>query len=65
MDTINCLGLQVVDANISTFNGKVLNILKVEVRFVWQILIFNCDHIFVSTEIQLVQIVEVDIYIPP
>lgn len=33
MDAIHSLGLQVVDANMTTFNGKVLNILKVEVRF--------------------------------
>ncbi|XP_015578625.1 transcription factor bHLH90 isoform X2 [Ricinus communis] len=30
MDAIYSLGLQVVDANMTTFNGKVLNILKVE-----------------------------------
>ncbi|KAG8641724.1 transcription factor bHLH90 isoform X2 [Manihot esculenta] len=30
MDAIHSLGLQVVDANMTTFNGKVLNILKVE-----------------------------------
>ncbi|XP_057948950.1 transcription factor bHLH90 isoform X2 [Malania oleifera] len=30
MEAINYLGLQVVDANVTTFDGKVLNILKVE-----------------------------------
>ncbi|XVF84985.1 hypothetical protein PTKIN_Ptkin17bG0082600 [Pterospermum kingtungense] len=30
MESIDYLGLQVVDANVTTFNGKVLNILKVE-----------------------------------
>ncbi|XP_020538971.1 transcription factor bHLH90 isoform X2 [Jatropha curcas] len=30
MDAIHSLGLQVVDANMTTFNGKVLNILRVE-----------------------------------
>ncbi|XP_034682789.1 transcription factor bHLH90 isoform X2 [Vitis riparia] len=30
MEAINVLGLQVVDANITTFNGKVLNIFRVE-----------------------------------
>ncbi len=33
MEAINSLGLQVSDANVTTFCGKVLNILKVEVRF--------------------------------
>ena len=33
MEALNALGLQVADANITTFCGKVLNILKVEVRF--------------------------------
>lgn len=33
MEALNSLGLQVADANITTFCGKVLNILKVEVRF--------------------------------
>lgn len=31
MEAINVLGLQVVDANITTFNGNVLNIFRVEV----------------------------------
>ncbi|CAK7332677.1 unnamed protein product [Dovyalis caffra] len=30
METIHSLGLQILDANITTFNGKVLNIFKVE-----------------------------------
>ncbi|KAL3582755.1 hypothetical protein D5086_017087 [Populus alba] len=30
METIHSLGLQILDANITTFNGNVLNILKVE-----------------------------------
>ncbi|KAJ6351597.1 hypothetical protein OIU78_007499 [Salix suchowensis] len=30
METIHSLGLQILDVNITTFNGKVLNILKVE-----------------------------------
>jgi UTP:GlnB (protein PII) uridylyltransferase len=33
MEALNSLGLQVADANITTFCGMVLNILKVEVRF--------------------------------
>ncbi|CBI28531.3 unnamed protein product, partial [Vitis vinifera] len=32
MEAINVLGLQVVDANITTFNGNVLNIFRVEAR---------------------------------
>ena len=31
MEAMNDLGLQVVDANITTFNGKVLNIFRAEV----------------------------------
>lgn len=31
METLYSLGLQVLDANITTFDGKVLNILKLEV----------------------------------
>ncbi|XP_044492651.1 transcription factor bHLH90 isoform X2 [Mangifera indica] len=34
MKAINFLDLQVVDANVTTFNGKVLNILRVEVRLI-------------------------------
>lgn len=34
MESLNSLGVQVVDANITTFDGKVLNILKVEVKLV-------------------------------
>ncbi|KAH7570287.1 hypothetical protein JRO89_XS05G0081800 [Xanthoceras sorbifolium] len=34
MEAINSLELQTVDANITTFNGNVLHILKVEVRLV-------------------------------
>lgn len=33
MEAINSLGLKVIDANITTSNGMVLNVLKVEVRF--------------------------------
>lgn len=33
MEMINSLGLGVVDANITTFNGRVLSILRLEVRF--------------------------------
>lgn len=33
MEAIDSLGLQVADANVTTFCGQVLNILKVEVRF--------------------------------
>lgn len=33
MEAINSLELQVLDANVTTFNGKVLNILRVQVRF--------------------------------
>lgn len=33
MEAINSLELQVIDANVTTFNGKVLNILRVQVRF--------------------------------
>lgn len=32
MEVMNSLGLQVFDANVTTHNGNVLNILKVEVR---------------------------------
>ncbi|KAB1200779.1 Transcription factor ABORTED MICROSPORES [Morella rubra] len=32
MEALNLLGLQVADANITTFRGKVLNILKVEAK---------------------------------
>ncbi|XP_052205413.1 transcription factor bHLH90 isoform X2 [Diospyros lotus] len=32
MEAVDSLGLQVIDANISAFNGKVLNILRVEVN---------------------------------
>ncbi|XVF02464.1 hypothetical protein REPUB_Repub04eG0177600 [Reevesia pubescens] len=32
MEGIDSLGLRVIDANVTTFNGKVLNIFKVEVR---------------------------------
>ncbi|KAB2031932.1 hypothetical protein ES319_D05G337700v1 [Gossypium barbadense] len=32
MEGIDSLGLQVIDANVTTFNGKVLSMLKVEVR---------------------------------
>ncbi|OMO80201.1 hypothetical protein COLO4_24178 [Corchorus olitorius] len=32
MEGIDSLGLQVIDANVTTFNSKVLNIFKVEVR---------------------------------
>lgn len=32
MEAMHSIGLQVVDANVTTHNGKVLNILKVEVR---------------------------------
>ena len=31
MEAMDDLGLQVVDANITTFNGKVLNIFRAEV----------------------------------
>lgn len=37
METLNASGIKVVDANITTFDDKVLNILKVEVRFVAKI----------------------------
>lgn len=33
MENMDSLGLQVVDANVTTFDGNVLNILKVQVRF--------------------------------
>lgn len=33
MEAIDSLGLQVVNANVTTFNGTVQNILEVEVRF--------------------------------
>lgn len=33
MEAIDSLGLQVVNANVTTFNGTVQNILQVEVRF--------------------------------
>lgn len=39
VEDLNSLGLQIVDANVTTFNGRVLNILKVEVR--WK----ETDHI--------------------
>ncbi|XP_057493329.1 transcription factor bHLH90 [Actinidia eriantha] len=32
MEALNSLGLQVIDANVSTYSGKVLNMLKVEVN---------------------------------
>ncbi|KAL7261115.1 hypothetical protein ACSBR1_006707 [Camellia fascicularis] len=32
IEAVNSLGLQVIDANVTTFNGKVLNILQVEVN---------------------------------
>lgn len=32
MEGMDSLGLQVIDANVTTFNGKVLNIFKVKVR---------------------------------
>lgn len=34
MEAINSLELQVLDANITTLNDKVLNILRVEVRLI-------------------------------
>ncbi|XP_028097165.1 transcription factor bHLH90-like isoform X1 [Camellia sinensis] len=32
IEAVNSLGLQVIDANVTTFNGKVLNILQLEVN---------------------------------
>lgn len=33
METMDCLGLEVVDANVTTFDRNALIILRVEVRF--------------------------------
>ncbi|CAL5338327.1 unnamed protein product [Camellia sinensis] len=39
IEAVNSLGLQVIDANVTTFNGKVLNILQLEVtlKITWNL----------------------------